>query len=419
MLLPALHTLPLLAALLASARAEVALASDTKRWSLTGNTTTVRRSQLSDFCPPPVGQENELVILVDEQQFSGNVQAAIRFTGKYITLCNADDAISISLDNGGSQEPAGWPDVIPQSSLNAKTGAACDIVLTKFPNLVPGSYSIGVSTVGSSQRIAVYNVTIFASSILSTPTTASQPKDTSATDSTTSIRTTESSSSQPANTSSATNPTTLAANKSSVSSSSSATTGAHTQATTREPGGDGLAASHIAAIVLPSVLAPVILGVLCLWLRHRRRSQAREAAEGSSLHPFLASAPSPPSQGTPSTEKGLADLKIPDAVSATSYTPSAGSSSLGTEATPAAHLGRMARTTRARPTAMLGTIGDAAVSDDAATADPAQLIAIQRAVRQAGFSTQALLDSLNRVRPSTDLASGDDPASPAPPHYDG
>ncbi|EJD37660.1 hypothetical protein AURDEDRAFT_188028 [Auricularia subglabra TFB-10046 SS5] len=385
------RTVPLLVILLVGhGRAEVVLASDTK-WSLVGNTTTVRRSQLSDFCPPPAGQENEVVILVNPEQFAGVEQATLSFNGAAIILYGAvltgnpiEDTISITLDDSASQEPAGWPDVIPQSSLDAKSGAACDVVLTKIPNLIPGPYSIGVSTVGSSQRIAIYNATIFARNILPT-TTAAQPSSTGS----------ESGGRQA---------------DPSASLSSSARDGAYTQPTIRAPGSEGLGASRIAAIVLPSVLVPIILGLLFLWLRRRRRVRSHDAARNSSLQPFLDSSQSPSSPGNPATEKGFLDSKGHDAMSATSYTPSPGSSSLGTEATSMSRYGRARNLSPA--------ITDAA--EDAATTDPEQLIAIQRAVRQAGFSTQALLDSLNRVRPAPDPTTIDDTLmSPAPPHYDG
>ncbi|EJD37659.1 hypothetical protein AURDEDRAFT_129364 [Auricularia subglabra TFB-10046 SS5] len=381
---------------------EIVLASDTERWVLSAdaNATFIRRSQIASFCPPPAGEENETVILAGRQPLAGFRQITLPFPafvvevvfyGAVIGEISPDDqeeSIYAEWDEGVNDATRRSP--IPKSSFDPKTKAACDIVVFDFADIGSDIHAISLNTYDDGQQIAIYNASLFTRPRQSTPTGTGEP-----------------SSSGSATPVSSQSPSVTSDAVAGVSRTSETQGTPRTSSLPPSHAGSDLPPPHssspvrIIAIVVPSILIPVVLIFLYLWARTRRR----RTNEG--LRPYLEAAV--PSEAPPAKGDKLSPSMSPYILSGPSRIPPEGDRRSRKPV-------EMTQARRLEDDRSESPVGDDAVGDDLASEDPAQIEAIQRAMRRAGFSAQALLRSLNRVHP--DPGSQDELSSAAPPRYD-
>ncbi|KZV98028.1 hypothetical protein EXIGLDRAFT_832473 [Exidia glandulosa HHB12029] len=379
-------------------------------WALIGNVTRVPRSQVNSFCSTPAGHEDDQVLLVlDGGQLA---EPTLTFQGAAVIVHGAlltgiHENVQTDIDDTGRSLPL----VFPDSSVDPNTGAVCDIILAAYTDLfASGTHRVSVTPNGDGpSQIVIFNATVFDVPIdlPGSPPDAESSSTTSAITATTTTTIT-----------STTTPARNETSSTSTSRDSGSAPGASDQQKQQEQ--HQRSSIPIAAIVVPIVLV-VLLTAMGLFFFRRRRAQRRLLTlshnESNTVQPFPQSRP-------PATvaRKGDAAALPPLSMAESSSNPMATERSQKHLLLAKPPLGDTSTETRSQATS--SSAPAVASSDDTLTADPAQLLAIQQAVRRAGFSTQALLESLNRVQPESEggvpnsSRSRNDGHDIAPPHYD-
>ncbi|KAH7091802.1 hypothetical protein BKA62DRAFT_723997 [Auriculariales sp. MPI-PUGE-AT-0066] len=353
-------------------------------WALQGDVKRATRSQIEFACPLPPGTAAMDPILLTFNGNGGLAAPVLQVQGAAVIvygalLGGAKESILRTLDGNGRSLP---PD-IDDSAINA-AGAACDIILAQGNNLGDGVHTLELSPYGGPEQImAIFNATIFDAPL----TTTSSP---------TSSKTSSSSSS------------TSASSRSSTSQDSTASLGL-------VPSPSQSKGTPVAAIIVPIVVAVIVAAAALLWWRRRRANRRRQASvahdtftpsfsddnatnratigettvpydmqsytAGSSISPYTQS----------STERADEKMRLLNPKAGLGHSDTASSQGASGTPSPRTDLSSLpAANSSVSPTRTSGA------------QDSGQMQALSEAMQRAGFSPEALLDSLNRVNARAD-----------------
>ncbi|KAH7091805.1 hypothetical protein BKA62DRAFT_834836 [Auriculariales sp. MPI-PUGE-AT-0066] len=409
-------------------------------WQLSGSVKLTTRREILSFCPLTAGTSAEDPILLSFEQLGHIVSfPTLSFHGAAVivygaVIGNATGHYFGDIDDGSYRQD------VPLEQVNAAKTAACDIVLFSV-NTGTDSGPVHTTYVqpGTGNEIAIFNVTVLDQPLPSSAPPAQPTSTPGSSSSTATPRSSDSGSVSGSGSSTLSSSTTTASDSSSsthdreVTRASSSTfstsvesdTAVVSLGTVPSPRGKAI---PITAIVVPVVVILLLafLAVLWWWLRRSRRLR-------QPVQPYAP--PEPPSSTQPTAlipekrahriigEKAATASDAPWPVARPSTSDISDPQSRAQEKMRRLNTKRaslyessqsmspsISATSQVTPTSNVPLLGGASSSSGSSSRatpapganDPVQMQALSEAMQRAGFSAQALLESLNRVHAHAD-----------------